>query len=511
MLKKYIHIFLWIAVVTLIVGDIVYSIHMFYKRNVPKELIYNIKRSRIEKPEENNDDFKKLLYDYSDVNGGFSKQEIEDLLKNPKVVNENKKVSKEDAACDTETLFKLLKYNYAGYKSNGGDETFENAEKNIIGEINNYKKDITVGEYCNILIRNFNFINDGHFEIINKDVSTHYIYFTNEDYKFLKDKYGYFTYIKMKKYYLYNAGNKKPEEILKMSLDKDGKVVYYPGVLERANNYNIPLTLNLKSSNKKIKKDIILKKASVSNINSNSTYSLKFSKGIPILSIRSFSNNNKNDNELKRFVSDIVILKKHYNLFVIDLRGNTGGSDVYPESWFHCYTGQNPENGTVTSNLITDSSFNATKYETENILTDKDSVQHYMSNLEKMRNEKGVKPGWSKIEKDEFKRMDNKNTIVVLTDSNSASAAEYFISYLRILKNVIFVGSNTYGALMCGNCWTYYLPASKTPVYFGNFISKHFGAEENKGFMPDIWVNPDYSMDRVIKFIKNYKLKNIEK
>lgn len=101
--------------------------------------------------------------------------------------------------------------------------------------------------------------------------------------------------------------------------------------------------------------------------------------------------------------------------------------------------------------------------------------------------------------------VDNKNIVFILIDNGVASSGETFVRNLRTLKNVIFVGTNTYGCSLIPNNFFYKLPDSGIILYFGTGLFFTPGFEEGTGYMPDIWVNSNDALDRVIKLIENNK------
>jgi C-terminal processing protease CtpA/Prc len=98
----------------------------------------------------------------------------------------------------------------------------------------------------------------------------------------------------------------------------------------------------------------------------------------------------------------------------------------------------------------------------------------------------------------------SKTTLIVLTDSGVASAGEGFISYLRQVENVIFIGENTRGAIVFGDVGLHQLPNSKLPVDLGSTLNFPANLEiiEEKGFSPDLWVPADYTLSCLLEAIK---------
>ena len=102
----------------------------------------------------------------------------------------------------------------------------------------------------------------------------------------------------------------------------------------------------------------------------------------------------------------------------------------------------------------------------------------------------------------------NDNLLIVLTDGMVASAGDMFVGYLRQLENALFVGANTMGALVTGGTESATLPRSGLNVTFGTRLSLRpdLSQFEGIGFMPDLWVPPRESLERVLAFIERYGL-----
>lgn len=132
--------------------------------------------------------------------------------------------------------------------------------------------------------------------------------------------------------------------------------------------------------------------------------------------------------------------------------------------------------------------------------------------IEEVKNS-SIYPGWSDINYREQHTIENPNLIIVMMDKGVASSGETFIEILRSMENVIFVGVNTRGAALVGENILYVLPNSNMPVYFGKNLNLSIDLEnlDGKGFYPDLWINPDESLDRVLKFIERYDIESFKK
>lgn len=102
--------------------------------------------------------------------------------------------------------------------------------------------------------------------------------------------------------------------------------------------------------------------------------------------------------------------------------------------------------------------------------------------------------------------INNRPLVMVLMDSHVASAGEGFVRALAQLDNVVFIGLNTYGALLTGDVGVCQLPHSKLYLAVGTSLlqEKDFVNRDGLGYFPDFWVDPDYALDRALKFIDKY-------
>lgn len=187
-----------------------------------------------------------------------------------------------------------------------------------------------------------------------------------------------------------------------------------------------------------------------------------------ILIVRRMYIEEKEDEEnLQDFIQSGKICRD-FSHIIIDLRGNHGGSDVYPYEWFRAYTGREPDYryafGQRYCNLVHQ------KFS--------DMMPDYVPEKEY---------GWDCSFSDGT-WCENQTHITVLIDHEVASAAESMVAYLRTMDNVIFQGTHTAGAFQCGNCITVTLPNSGIDLYFGTGILfvEDDANHEGTGFGPDM-------------------------
>jgi len=98
----------------------------------------------------------------------------------------------------------------------------------------------------------------------------------------------------------------------------------------------------------------------------------------------------------------------------------------------------------------------------------------------------------------------NKNLVIILMDNRTTSAGEVFVGYLRQLENVLFVGANTHGNFVSAAIIRTSLQFSNLDIVFGSQLNLRpdLSQFEGVGFMPDLWVPPGESLERVLAFIE---------
>lgn len=169
---------------------------------------------------------------------------------------------------------------------------------------------------------------------------------------------------------------------------------------------------------------------------------------------------------------------------VVDIRGNSGGDDIYSYTWLKNYSFISPENKRMFANKR--SNLHYIFYE-----PDTDSTGDW--DLAALFNE-------IRWRKDKL--------LFVLIDNNTASSGETFARLLSLGDHVIFVGCNTMGCSTFANNDSYYLPNSGIKLYFGRSLCFYDTLENSDGIgiFPDLWVNPEDSLDAVVRLCKYYGL-----
>ena len=146
---------------------------------------------------------------------------------------------------------------------------------------------------------------------------------------------------------------------------------------------------------------------------------------------------------------------------IIDLRDNSGGSDLYIWDFITGLFGAEPDY--------------PSRY-----------VQNYSPLLCAYANidREGIA-----VSESDGVTIKNRKPIYVLINENTASSGESAVAYFKTIERTVLVGTHTAGCFTCGNCMTIYLPNSHTPVYFGTgmvLYEKTRNIDAEGGFRGDI-------------------------
>lgn len=467
----------------------------------------NDKRDLISKNEIN---IKQYIYT-SVTNDLITSDEAKLLLDNKEP--ESSLLTEEQALEDVDALFRIFKHEYGGYVGFGGDETFGNAKENIVNELSEYSE-IYISALEQIIVEELAFINDGHLHINGTNVNEQFIrkYYFNEKIGFNKDNKGFYTIIEGKRRYIEAInGDTDIESYMKLSIDEDGNLVNYIGMLKEDGPVIEKLKIKYNEGESISNDEIDLIRASTLRNHDKQTFEEEISNGIPVITLRRCDDI---DDEIlmKNFVESGQKYKDD-KVLVIDLRGNSGGSSMWSEMWFKNYTGFSVERGGGNLsrygpihkqfNLLYMDEINTSYLDKYDMPELNDIAEKYYDSIKDIMSE-DVDLNYKLTERN-YQIIDNDNIIFVLIDKGVASAAEDFVLNLKSIDNVVVVGSNTLGCSDVANIMNMYLPNSNINVYLGlaqdmKQDAPHFF--DGVGLEPDIWLANSNMLERVLKLIE---------
>jgi len=426
----------------------------------------------------------------------FDDYELKSILPNfnTKPFEGERILTNKEALEDVEMLFKLFKYSYAPYKYFDGDNEFNKAKQDIMTEINN-RNGINNIDFLKLLKSKLTFIRD--------ELKVYYSY---KEVYFLKDEKGFYKNKDNKKYYLESIdSNENIDDFMKPTINDEGKLAYAIGFTKTSpisidgtsHNYNalteeLSIKIIYKNKWKQYEEVVSFKTEKRIEYDKKDSFKLEVKNNIPVVVFNKIDTDVTTDE-----INETVDKLKEYGLYIIDLRGNSGGSTV-PGDYF-CEKMGIPK--FMKANYVYLSSKPILRIE-----------QYLYGRINQNSNTTLNKYVIKQSPNYEIPIGENNKLTIVLIDRMVASAGEEFIRDLCSMKNVILVGTNTQGASLALNSYPYDLPNSNIRINLGAgiFFCADIDKFELNGFTPDILVDSNESLDKVIKFINFYGL-NIEK
>ncbi len=355
-----------------------------------------------------------------------------------------------------------------------------------------------MAKFEEIIYTGLNFIEDTHFALAGRQMGKVYTLYLYSEHIFNKvEENGQSSYVLAGvEDRFFDQEDESGQLSLWPGLGEGGQPIYKPGIFvpgnetyEEGMTAEIPL-INENGDSVKSLEVLLYPVSSFEQPQNSKIYHRTEFDGIPLIEIKSFA---ARDGEtlwqMEEFVEDAADLKDSSSL-IIDIRGNTGGSDQYPYKLMQSFTGiEDISRNTLAINLRTDFSVRLM----ENMLVYFPEEQQAQVRQQLAEHLNPVEKGWGEVHLSAPKLISGKTEIVVLIDSRVMSAGESFVRYLQQLENVVFIGSNTRGMGLVGNVGRFELPNSRTEVLGGItiFLDADLIIREGRGYMPDFWVEHD--------------------
>lgn len=397
-----------------------------------------------------------------------------------------KTLTKEQALEDAKIAFKAF-YTYYGPYEFWGEEKFDDAEKEVVEKINEYfiknKLPMTTLDLYDILLSSLGFITDSHggiygssriggggsFTSLNK--KDYYAYYV-KDIVFREDDTGYYTLANGQKWYLKDINGDDFSDYLKVTIDESGELVY---VLVRIANPSAEKldgdALTIQRGNVTYVYNILWSKYDIRRSTGETTAGVRIENGVPVIHVRNFLVSC--DAELTKYSASGSQMKSQ-KLFIVDLRGNYGGSSRYNTNWVRNYIA-NVQRLAIYGNV------------------------NYSSTVTELPLKEGV-----------FKALNDNNRKIILIDKYVASSGEGAYMDFQSIRNTLIVGTNTSGCVLSGACVGVQLPNSTIAFWLGtnyfDMFNDHYKGQhpEGIGLMPDVFVNSTEALDLSMKMIEYY-------
>ena len=441
-----------------------------------------------------------------------------ETVKFSKPVHFQNKITTEKAIEDVNQLMRILKSSYGAYNYFGGDVKFEKVRERIIARIND--------TYCQgpnrtyffyrILKEELAFIDDSHFRIarVNCDfnLKKKNIYYDADKRDFYEDENGFYTVLNDQNWYL----STEDEKYLHLTVSDNGTLVYGLFLLTEGES---PLPNNFSLKSKSGEESNISTIWNITDVGPRTNdvyqvYRYYEKEGIPVSTLNNMSIGFHDIAMTNEFINQAKELRNK-KIFILDLRDNKGDVTEIADFFMYNLTGSpcDPKMQTVERY----SAMN--KHHEEVIKNDKDQsdfskIDFYNENKELVDSWIDEKKCSNKVEYGETVVLDNKakwndydNTIIVLINNVTSSAAEYFLFKLATLNNVIIMGTNSNGGMVTGNTSdesAEFLSNAGLAVDYGQSlqITDKIDGFDTEGWMPDIITRGD-ALDTAISLIKN--------
>lgn len=366
---------------------------------------------------------------------------------------------------DMEILYRALRTSYGCYNYFGSDEAFRPAIDAVIADCAAMET-ITRGAVRESLTGYFAFLEDCHFTIGGSSANDLLVPFFYREVAYQRTDSGYQT--RDGRTVASVDGCDDLDELFKLSLTREGELVYYPILLESRAiravmtgpvESDTVLTVRYSDGSADALTAEPYEMDTTSNELPNSSTSEE--GGIPILAANGFSW----DTGANLFLNTAIDYQNS-ELLVVDLRHCRGGQGDIVDCWFRAYAGQSVPGNT----LMLLPTYQRRIYAYDEV----------------------------------FLSLDN--TRIVLTSKFTASAGEYFVDRSYDLENTLLVGENTMGCIR-GGAGGITLPNSSLYIQFGNVLVLYPAGDyfqEYRGFFPDIWCPQSEAQEAVINFLAKH-------
>jgi len=330
-----------------------------------------------------------------------------------------------------------------------------------------------------------------------------YVLFMNENFIINKNKTGFYIEIDSNNYRILETTRRDGTTVdgILPTLTSKGEFVWAFGQLAIADDLEARrMTVHLLNSNTGETHSRTVHLGIVNHFTPKSYPHLEVREvnGITILENRSNTESGSRE-ELREAFYNSGNLLRDKPVLILDLRAHQGGVSLLANDWMRGYTGHEQ------INQFAFYQFNLATF------TSMELIGVERSRVQELINDNAFNPPeWRLPGITENKIIQNENLVIVLMDKGTSSTGERFVGYLRQLENVIFVGTNTRGGLTFAGLAGTTLPYSGIDISFGVNLTlrSDLSKFEGLGFMPDLWVQPEESLERVIHFIERYKLVN---
>ena len=409
-------------------------------------------------------------------------------------------ITSTQAVIDVNRLFDLFRHGYSGHGFFSKKYDFSIVKEELLKDIQ-IQAQWSPSEFSRLLRRHLDFIQDIHLKIGRITYGTHQAFWTIPNLEFQKAEDQWFLIGEDRKE-LMAVNEKDPDGYMFPSLNKKGDKIFRIGILSAVQPEKFSIKLKDRNSMETLR--TLTLNCSDFNHYSDKIFHEDNIGGIPVIRIRSFTDNRGED--LQRFIKTAEKYQRT-PCIIIDVRGNGGGNERWPSARIETFSGERPEINRYFIELVSLTTMMGRFNYFAWLLHRYPDNEFYQSEndryLSKAREFENLPPYWT----GPYYGSDlifNDTRVIVITNGKVASAGEGFLIYISQMENVCIVGENTMGALGFGQISYHRLPHSKLlirlPISLNVAVDLKF--REEKGYSPDFWVPAEYAVDYAVAAVK---------
>lgn len=401
-------------------------------------------------------------------------------------------ISYHDAQIDTDQLFTMFEILYGGYPAYD-QQLFIDAKQSILDQVDACKT-LTRTKFARIIIDALSFLQDDHLRIngegLNKGEVTYYEDIQRSEQVFTKEDDEYYR-IGYEDAIIAINDDDQLDSYLKPYVQDDGTIAYHLYIHDQEERSDVTITL----ANDEVIEIPVIQEEPYTN---TGIYEEETIEGIPYIYIGAMVYQKSGEEQAQIAEAFIESAKKikEQPVAILDLRDNYGGNAMLSYEWSYRFTGEKRAGlGTRILRMPLEDKRYIQIGDEETVqslkdLSDYADFQKYQDGLY--------------VEFQEETLVDNNTILFVLQDENSVSAAEMLIDQLHTVRNVIFVGMPTRGAVQSSAMIPCYMEQTGLKVQFGNLygIFDPSYIREYHGIQPDIWVPSQQALDYTIQLIQ---------
>ncbi len=414
---------------------------------------------------------------------------LADLLVEPGA-KPRRRVSAQQAAEDVERLFYLLSHGYSGYGFFDQEGEFDRAEARTLEALAT-RSDWTVDDLASLIREHLGFVTDCHLKIGDIRYADHRDFWHDTTLEVVPGDGGYGVTVDGVRHTLEKVNGQDPESYLYPSLNANGEPIYRLGTLSEPEP--VPLAMEVVGSGGQQRQVEIPLQRSDFVYYSDDRFREDTLGGIPVVRIRSFAD--EPTDPVTRFV-ETARTHREAPVVVVDIRGNGGGNEAWPNRWIQALTGRSPSSVFVFGELNSKTTMagRANLFaQLQDQVPDSAFFRQELNRFTKSAQafEEGSRqPGWTGPIYPRLPLIPNDTTVVIVMNGLVASAGEGMVMRASQAENVVLVGENSMGCLHFGNVSDHQLPHSRLsvrmPINAGLFPDMAF--REEVGIRPDFWV-----------------------